>query len=282
VINVIVGGAEAGDALVRHPEVDKISFTGGTATAQKILIATAEQVTPVILELGGKSANIVFPDVTLAAVIPQAVITSAMLGGQFCACPSRLFVHEEIYDTAVAMAEATAACITIGDPFETATMMGPMINAAHRGRVEGIIERARAEGTGRLVHGGTRPAGLDDGYFLAPTVFCDVDPASSLSQEEIFGPVLSITKFRDEDHAIRMANSTRYGLVGYVWTNDLHRAHDMAARLKAGTVSVNAMMGYLAPNTPYGGVGKSGFGREGGHEGLREFLRTKNVYIASQ
>ncbi|GAA0603559.1 aldehyde dehydrogenase family protein [Sporichthya brevicatena] len=282
VINVVVGGADAGDALVRHPGIDKISFTGGTATGQKILATAAQNVVPTVMELGGKAANVVFPDVTLAAVIPQAVITSAMLSGQFCACPSRLLVHTDIYDEAVAMAEATAQCIALGDPFDSETMVGPMINAAHRERVEAIIERARAEGNGRLLYGGSRPDANPDGFFLTPTVFADVDHSSPLAQEEIFGPVLSITRFRDDDHAVKLANGTRYGLVSYVWTNDLTRAHEMAAQLRSGTVSINAMMGFLTPNTPYGGVGASGFGREGGHEGLKEFLRTKNVYIGPQ
>lgn len=282
VVNVVVGGPEAGDALVRHPGIDKVSFTGGGATARKIIAATAETLMPVVMELGGKSANLVFPDAALTEVIPAAVFTSALLSGQVCTCPSRLMVHESIYDEAVQMAEATARSIALGDPFEPTTMMGPLVNSGHRDRVESVIKRAQDEKSGRLLTGGERPGGdLSRGCFLTPAVFADVDNSSHLAQEEIFGPVLSMMKFRDEDEAVALANGTAYGLAGYLWTNDLGRALRVAGRLKAGTVSVNSMVGYLAPNTPYGGTGASGFGREGGREGLLEFIRTKNVSIPS-
>lgn len=280
VVNVVVGSGDAGDALVRDPRIGKVSFTGGPQTAEKIITAAAGTLTPTVMELGGKSANIVFPDAALAAVIPQAVITASLLSGQVCTCPSRLLVHESLYGDAVAMAEATATSIAVGDPFDPATVMGPVINAEHLSRILAIIDRARAEQSGRLVAGGARLGGsLAEGYFLEPTVFADVDPSGHLAQNEVFGPVLAIASFRDDSDAIALANGTKYGLAAFVWTSDLHRAHRVAANLTAGTVSINSMMGYLAPNTPYGGMGASGFGREGGAEGLKEFLRTKNVYV---
>lgn len=282
VVNVVVGAGDAGDALVRNPRIGKISFTGGPQTAEKILTAAASTLTPTVMELGGKSANIVFPDASLAEVIPQAVITASLLSGQVCTCPSRLLIHESMYDDAVAMAEATAASISVGDPFDPATMMGPVINAEHLSGILAVINRASEEKAGRLVAGGKRLGGdLADGYFLPPTIFADVDPSSHLAQNEVFGPVLAITNFRNDAEAVALANGTKYGLAAFVWTNDLARAHQVAAQLRAGTVSINSMMGYLAPNTPYGGIGASGFGREGGLEGLREFLRTKNVYVPS-
>lgn len=282
VVNVVVGAGDAGDALVRDPRIGKISFTGGPQTAEKIIAAAAKTLTPTVMELGGKSANLVFPDATLEEVIPQAVITASLLSGQVCTCPSRLLVHQSMYGDAVALAEATAASISVGDPFDPATMVGPVINAEHLSGILAVIERATREKAGRLIAGGKRLGGdLAEGYFLQPTVFADVDHSSHLVQNEIFGPVLAITKFRDDEHAVALANDTKYGLAAFVWTNDLARAHQVAARLKAGTVSINSMMGYLAPNTPYGGVGASGFGREGGLEGLKEFLRTKNVYVPS-
>jgi aldehyde dehydrogenase (NAD+) len=280
VVNVIVGGAEAGDALVRHPDIDKISFTGGIATARHVMQGASESLTPVVLELGGKSANIIFGDAAVPDVMSKAIFSgAALLSGQSCAIPSRLLVQDSAYDECVEMAVAVAEQVKVGDPFDAATVMGPVISAAHCERIESIIARARAEKAGRLITGGKRLGGsLSGGYFLPPTVFADVDNSSNLAQEEVFGPVLSLIPFRDEDEAIKLANETRYGLAAYVWTNDLRRAHRLSDQLEAGQIWVNAAGG-LPPNAPYGGLRDSGYGKEGGKEGVQEFLRIKSVQI---
>jgi aldehyde dehydrogenase (NAD+) len=278
VVNVVVGGPEAGDLLVRHPQVDKISFTGGLETAKKIMAAAAENVTPLTLELGGKSANIVFEDAAIEVAIPTAIMMSvAALSGQGCALPTRLLLQDSIYDACVERLVAMTGMVSVGDPLDPSTVMGPVVSAAHCARIEGVIARAKADGAGKLLAGGNRLGGsLAKGYFLEPTVFGDVDNTSHLAQEEIFGPVLCVLRFRDEEEAIALSNGTKYG--GYLWTNNLARAHRVASRLEAGWINVNAAP-LISPSTPFGGYGQSGYGREGGHAGLSEYLRTKNVFI---
>jgi acyl-CoA reductase-like NAD-dependent aldehyde dehydrogenase len=189
-------------------------------------------------------------------------------------------VQDSVYDDCIAMAAAVVDEATIGDPFDAATIMGPVISAGHCERIESVIERALAENAGRLITGGKRLGGsLSEGYFLPPTVFVDVDNSSHLAQEEVFGPVLSVIRFRDEDEAIKLANETRYGLAAYVWTKELRRAHRLVERLEAGQIWVNATEASLPPNAPYGGLRDSGFGKEGGREGVREFLRVKSVQM---
>jgi aldehyde dehydrogenase (NAD+) len=280
VLNVVAGGPEAGEALVSHEGVDKISFTGGGATARRVLEAAARNLTPVLLELGGKSANIVFPDADLDAAAAMACTTGIVNGaGQACSLPTRLLVHEAVYRDVVDRVVSIASSIKLGLPFDEGTQMGPVISAAACGRILGVIERAVSENAGRLLTGGTRlGADLADGFFITPTVFGEVDPASSLAGEEVFGPVLSVISFRDEAEAVAIANATSYGLAGYVWTNELKRAHRIAAALEAGWVGVNGFPP-MPPNAPFGGYKRSGFGREGGPEGIREFVRTKNIYV---
>jgi aldehyde dehydrogenase (NAD+) len=281
VLNVVPGGPEAGQALVSHPGVDKISFTGGPATARKVLTAAAEHLVPVVLELGGKSANVVFADADLDA----AVMTSVMAGivnaaGQACVLPTRMLVADDVYDEVEARAADLARGVRVGDPFADGIQMGPVINDAACQRILGVIEQARDDGSGRLVAGGERLGGdLADGYFITPTVFGDVDHDSSLAQDEIFGPVLAMTRFADEDEAVALANGTRYGLGAIVYTNDLRRAHRVAARLDAGSLGINAFPP-MPVNAPFGGMKESGFGREGGQAGVEEFLRVKNVYVS--
>jgi aldehyde dehydrogenase (NAD+) len=260
--------------------VDKISFTGGGATARRVLEAAARNLTPVLLELGGKSANIVFPDADLDAAAAMACTTGIVNGaGQACSLPTRLLVHEAVYRDVVDRVVSIASSIKLGLPFDEGTQMGPVISAAACGRILGVIERAVSENAGRLLTGGTRlGADLADGFFITPTVFGEVDPASSLAGEEVFGPVLSVISFRDEAEAVAIANATSYGLAGYVWTNELKRAHRIAAALEAGWVGVNGFPP-MPPNAPFGGYKRSGFGREGGPEGIREFVRTKNIYV---
>jgi acyl-CoA reductase-like NAD-dependent aldehyde dehydrogenase len=280
VLNVIPGGPAAGEALVRHPGIDKISFTGGGATARRILAAAGEHLTPVTLELGGKSANIVFADADLDKAVSMAVqVGIATLSGQGCVLPTRLLVQDSVYDEVLDQVVDLAGSVAVGDPFDADTLMGPVISAGHCARIEGVIAEATASRAGRLVLGGERLGGeLADGFFLPPTVFADVDNSSRLAQEEIFGPVLSVLKFSTDEQAVEMANDTRYGLGAFLHTADIGRAHRTAAKLDAGYVGVNGFP-LLPPNAPFGGVKESGHGREGGYDGLREFLRTKNVYV---
>jgi aldehyde dehydrogenase (NAD+) len=279
VLNVVTGDAEAGDALVRHPGIDKISFTGGIATARHIMAAAAENVTPLTLELGGKSAAIVFPDADLEAAAQVAVMTSiGSLSGQGCVLPTRMLVADEVYERMQTLVVDAATGLVVGDPLVDGTQVGPVINAAACDRILGVIDRARTDRAGTLLLGGHREGGaLAQGYFVAPTVFGDVDNASSLAQDEIFGPVLCLERFSDEATAVSMANDTRYGLGGIVFTRDFARAHRIAAALDAGFIGINAFPP-MPPNAPFGGVKQSGFGREGGEAGIQEFVRLKNVY----
>lgn len=280
VLNVVPAGPEGGDALVRHSGIAKISFTGGGATARKVLAAAGEHLTPVLLELGGKSANIVFDDADLDKAVTMAVqVGIATLSGQGCVLPTRLLVQEGVYDEVVGQVIEVCETLQVGDPWDPDTIMGPVISAAHCERIEGVIHRAQQENSGRLLTGGRRLGGdLSDGFFLPPTVFGDVDNRSPLAQEEIFGPVLSVMRFKDDREAIALANDSQYGLGGFLHTSDVTRAHRVAAALDAGYIGVNGFP-LLPPNAPFGGVKQSGHGREGGLAGLLEFVRLKNVYV---
>ena len=282
VLNVVPGDGQAGAALCSHPEVDKITFTGGCETARKVLSSAAQALTPVILELGGKSANVVFPDADLDAAAALAVGAGLMtLSGQGCMLPTRLLVHNDVYDDMVARVVGGAQMLSVGDPWEPSTMMGPLATAAHLERVSQAVESAVDVNAGTLLCGRDRPTDLGSGYYYRPTVFGDVDPSSDLAQKEIFGPVLSIFRFGSEAEAIELANNTQYGLAAYLHTRDLRRAHVIAAAFDAGGVAVNGFP-IVPSGAPFGGVKQSGFGREGGLWGLREFQRTKNVYIGLQ
>jgi acyl-CoA reductase-like NAD-dependent aldehyde dehydrogenase len=281
VVNIITGGPEAGDALVRHPDVDKITFTGGVTTAKSILHAAADSLTPSTMELGGKSANLVFADADLDSAVNIAINLGVVVNsGQGCALPTRLLVQDSIYDEMVDRLIAVAQKATLGDPLLPDTVMGPVISEASLARIEGIIDRTRSSRGGSLVEGGARAGGsLSNGFFLQPTIFVDVDPDSELARTEVFGPVLAVTRFRDEAHAVELANRSLFGLGAFVSTRDLAVAHRVAADLNAGYVSVNGFAA-LTPAAPFGGVKNSGFGREGGRAGIEEFLRQKNVFIA--
>jgi aldehyde dehydrogenase (NAD+) len=277
VVNILPGAPKAGAALVEHPLVKKVTFTGGPDTARKILHGCADSMKPACLELGGKSANIVFDDADLDTACSHGTFMSlAVLSGQGCALPTRMLVHEPIYDAVVGRVAEIAKAINVGDPFDPSTVSGPVVSKAALDRIMGMIERAKVAGA-RLVTGGARLEGaLADGYFIEPTVFADVDPASELAQQEVFGPVLAITPFADEDQAIAIANGTPYGLSAYIQTSDLRRAHRIADELVTGEVLVNGAIN-LAVHRPFGGVGLSGFGKEGGRAGLEEFLQVKSV-----
>ena len=281
VLNVIPAGPAGGEALVRHPGIDKISFTGGGVTARKILAAAAPVMTPVLLELGGKSANIIFDDADLDSAIFTAVTMGvAALSGQACALPTRLLVQDSVFDDVVEQVTEITKTLEVGDPLSDTTMMGPVISEQSCDRILGVIDRAVSEKSGTLTTGGRRLGGdLAGGYFLEPTVFADVDNSSHLAQEEIFGPVLSIIRFGDQQEAVSIANDSPYGLAGFVFTSDLVRAHTVAAELDTGYIGVNHFP-VLPPTAPFGGVKQSGHGREGGRDGLQEFLRIKNVNVS--
>lgn len=279
-VNVLPAGPEGGDALVRHPGIGKIHFTGGQATAQKVLQAASHNITPVTAELGGKSAYLVFADADLdmAAVIAahQGPITQA---GQSCACASRILVEESVYVRFVEKLVAAVEAATIGDPLQPDVMLGPVITEAAADRILGIIDQAVNEQAGDLVTGGRRLGGeLASGYFIEPTLFTNVDNRSSLAQTETFGPVASVIPFGDEAEAVRIANDSRYGLNAFVATSNLERAHRVARQLHSGSVWVNRHSD-IEPQGPYGGYKQSGFGRTGGVEGLYEFLQVKNIRI---
>lgn len=279
VVNVVPGGVAAGEALVGHPGVDKVSFTGGVAAARKVLAGAAAHLTPVVLELGGKSGNIVFPDADLDAAGIFAGAACMRNSGQGCVMPTRLIVHRTVHDEIVEHAIAAVGAMPIGDPLAPETLLGPLVSAGHADRVLGMISEARTSGAGTLVLGGDRLDGpLSDGHFVAPTIFDRVPPDAAIAQQEVFGPVLSVHTFDDEEEAVALANGTAYGLAGYVHTRDLRRAHRVAAALDAGYVSLNGFAA-LPASAPFGGYGLSGHGKEGGREGLTEFLRTKNVYL---
>jgi aldehyde dehydrogenase (NAD+) len=280
VVNIMPGAPEAGAALVSHPLVKKVTFTGGPDTAKRILHSCADLMNPACLELGGKSANLVFDDADLDVACAHGTFTSvAVLSGQGCALPTRMLVHEPVYDAVVGRVAEIAKSITVGDPFDPATVSGPVVSQSALVRITAMIEQAKLDGA-RLVTGGARLEGaLAGGYFLEPTVFADVDPSSELAQREVFGPVLAITPFRTEDEAIEIANSTPYGLSAYIQTTDLRRAHRVADALVTGEVLVNGAAN-LGVHRPFGGVGMSGFGKEGGRAGLEEFLQVKSVAIS--
>ena len=271
VLNLVPGtGPVVGAAIAAHPQVDMVSFTGSTATGRGIAKTAADRIAKVALELGGKSANVILADADLTKAVKVGVGNAYLNSGQTCTAWTRMLVHESRYDEAVSIAAAAAAGYRTGDPFDEATRLGPMVSAAQRERVRGFIARA----TARLVAGGLDAPVPDRGYFVAPTVFADVDPDSELAQEEIFGPVLSIMPVHDDDHAVEIANHSRYGLAGAVWGSE-ERALAVARRMRTGAVDVNG--GGFNPLAPFGGYKQSGVGRELGAYGLAEFQQVKAI-----
>jgi acyl-CoA reductase-like NAD-dependent aldehyde dehydrogenase len=278
VVNIITGGVDTGVALTTDDRLGGISFTGSVRTGQAIARAAAQTLVPVTLELGGKSANIIFDDADLDRAIAGAVAGVFAAGGQTCIAGSRLLVQEGVADEVESRLADISESIRLGDPFDEATQMGPVASASQREKILSVVEDAKQYA--RLLSGGTSPTDpqLQDGSYVSPTVFTDVSPASPLAQQEVFGPVLAITRFEDEAEAIEIANSTEFGLASGLWTRDLSRAHRVARDLIAGTVWINTYR-YSAAQAPFGGVKKSGIGRERGLEAIDAYLRTKNVLV---
>ncbi|HEX5205885.1 MAG TPA: aldehyde dehydrogenase family protein [Actinoplanes sp.] len=271
VLNMVTGtGPVVGAAIAGHPGVDMVSFTGSTATGRAISHAAADRIARVALELGGKSANVILEDADLVRAVKVGVGNAFLNSGQTCTAWTRMLVHRSLYDEAVSLAAKTAAGYPVGDPFDEATRLGPLVSGAQRQRVHGFVERA----TARLVAGGLDAPVPGTGHFVAPTVFADVDPGSELAQEEIFGPVLSIIPFADDDEAVAIANNSRYGLAGGVWGSD-ERALAVARRMRTGAVDING--GAFNPVAPFGGYKQSGIGRELGEYGLAEFRQVKAI-----
>jgi aldehyde dehydrogenase (NAD+) len=277
-LNVLAGrGALTGEALVTHPLVDKISFTGSTRAGRRIAELAGSLIRPVTLELGGKSASLVLDDADLATAAKFAVYNAFLNSGQTCTALTRLVVPRAWMREAEEVAAATAAKLVPGDPLDEATRLGPLASESQLERVRGYIRLGIAEGA-RLVCGGAEPpVGRERGYYVQPTIFGDVDPGMTVAQEEIFGPVLCIIGHDGDDHALEIANGTPYGLAGAVWSSDQQRALATARRLRAGTVEVNG--GAFSTEAPFGGVRQSGYGREFGRYGIEEFLAPKSLQL---
>ena len=275
-VNIVCGfGVEAGAALVAHEDIDHIVFTGSVETGKSVLRAAAERVIPCVMELGGKSGGIVFPDADLDQVADSAAVGIFKHAGQICSAGSRLIVHRSVYDAVVARMVAKAEALSVGPGIDDAEM-GPLISARQLERVEALCQAGVEEGA-TLATGGNRVAGLD-GYFMAPTVFADVRPDMRIAQEEFFGPVVVIIPFDGTEEAISIANGTDYGLAAGLYTKDLSLAHEVAHRLVAGQVYVNQWWAG-GVETPFGGMKRSGYGREKGQEALLGYVQTKNIGI---
>ena len=282
VVNVVHGyGASAGRALTSHPNVPLISFTGGTKTGADVMAQAGPLFKKVSLELGGKNPNVVFADADLEQAVATSIQSSFANQGEICLCGSRLFVERPIYDEFLDRFLAATKKLRIGDPQDPSTDVGALVSEAHLRKVEGYVALAREEG-GEILTGGKRPATLPErvrgGWFLEPTVVAGLDCSTRVLQEEIFGPVVTVTPFDTPDEAIAFANSTRYGLSASVWTRDLQKAHRVAAAIESGTVWVNTWL-LRDLRVPFGGMKESGVGREGGFDSLEFFTEAKNVCI---
>ena len=276
VINVLTAGSEVSAYMVNSPLVDKISFTGSLEVGQSILRASAARLTRVTLELGGKSAAIVLDDVDFDRTVPELLRASLNSSGQTCRALTRFLVPQQRHAEFMDALLAYVAQVPVGDPFEKDTVVGPLVSARQRERVESYIEIARAEGA-HLAYGGGRPPQLDHGWFVEPTIFDGVAPKMRIAQEEVFGPVISVLTYQDDNEAVSVANDSIYGLSGAVFTEDVARGEAIARRVRAGTFNVGRVG--ISMLQPFGGYRCSGLGREGGPEGFDAYLETKQLYV---
>jgi acyl-CoA reductase-like NAD-dependent aldehyde dehydrogenase len=278
VFNLVPGtGPKVGEALAAHPGIDMISFTGSTRAGKRVSEVASGTVKRVALELGGKSPAVVLDDADMEKSVVDVVGRCYLNSGQTCSALTRMLVPRERLPEAEAIAAAVAQQVKVGDPFDQDTTIGPLVSDAQRERVRGYIQKGQDEGAKLVAGGGEPPEGTGKGYFVQPTVFSDVDPAMTIAQEEIFGPVLSIIPYDDEDEAIRIANDSLYGLAGGVWSGDPERAQRVARRIRTGQVEINGAT--FNPLAPFGGYKQSGNSRELGKFGLEEFLETKAIQM---
>ena len=278
VFNLVTGyGPVVGEAIAAHPDVDMVSFTGSTRAGKRVSELAAQTIKKVSLELGGKSANVILDDADFDKAVKSGVGACYFNSGQTCSALTRMLVPRSRYDEAVAIAKKTAEGFTVGDPLGGAAKLGPLVSATQRERVIGYIKKGIEEGATLVCGGPEMPEGLTTGYFVRPTVFANVNNKMTIAQEEIFGPVLSIIPYEDEDDAVRIANDTIYGLAGGVWSGDPERAKRVARRLRTGQVEING--GKFNPMVPFGGYKQSGNGRELGKYGLEEFLEVKAMLM---
>jgi acyl-CoA reductase-like NAD-dependent aldehyde dehydrogenase len=278
VFNLVTGvGPVVGEAIAAHPDVDMISFTGSTRAGRRVSELASATVKPVAMELGGKSPNVILDDADLERAVPDGVAKCFLNSGQTCSALTRMLVPRQRLAEAEELAKATAESFTPGDPFDPSTRLGPLVSDVQRERVRGYIRKGEEEGARLLTGGAEAPEGLDRGYFVRPTVFSEVTAEMTIGQEEIFGPVLVIQPYEGEDDAIRIANSTEYGLAGGVWSADTDRAVGIAKRIRTGQIEING--GAFNPLAPFGGYGQSGHGRENGRYGIEELLQVKALQL---
>jgi aldehyde dehydrogenase (NAD+) len=277
VVNIVPAGREVGAYLVEHPGVDKVAFTGSSASGRTIARRCGELLRPVTLELGGKSAAIVLDDADLAGATEALFAATLINNGQTCNIGTRVLAPRSRYDEVLDVFSGLANALVVGDSLDPATQIGPLASARQRERVEGYIEKGRADGA-RVVAGGGHPPEQDRGWFVQPTIFADVDNHSTIAREEIFGPVLAVIAYDGVDEAVAIANDSEFGLGGSVWSRDAERAQDVARRVQTGSIGINHYM--LDPTAPFGGVKASGIGREFGPEGLAAYFQLQSIYEA--
>jgi acyl-CoA reductase-like NAD-dependent aldehyde dehydrogenase len=278
VFNLVTGtGPVVGEAIAGHPGVDMVSFTGSTRAGRRVSELASATVKPVAMELGGKSPNVILDDADLAQAIPDGVAKCYLNSGQTCSALTRMLVPRGKLAEAEVLAKSAAEEYTPGDPFEDSTRLGPLVSEVQRERVRGYIEKGEAEGAKLVTGGAAAPEGLEHGYFVRPTVFSEVTPEMTIAQEEIFGPVLVIQPYDDEDDAVRIANDTVYGLAGGVWSGDQEHAISVAKRIRTGQIEING--GAFNPLAPFGGYKQSGHGRENGRYAIEELLQVKSLQL---